>query len=169
MRRITVAVLSIAIVLAFIAGASMRTNTRAQEDANKNRIIVRGHGSAKSSEKPPGQQLTFIAADTPQHSFKTVPPGKKLVITDIFCNPRGVHQNLTVNLAMGKLMPERTPVPYVADILDQIDMTPGEPRETHLCTGYEFPSSYSVMAWTNAGLEADQWVSIEVTGYLVDN
>src|ERR1044071_8427729 len=119
MQRLTLPVVTVAILVAFTAGASVRTNTRAQEDANSNRIIVRGHGGANSSEKPPGQQLTFISASASQHSFKTVPAGKSLVITDIVCNPRDVRQNLTVNLAMGKLQPERTPVPYVADILHQ--------------------------------------------------
>jgi len=48
-------------------------------------------------------------------------------------------------------------------------MKPGESAETHLCTGYTFPAGYSVMAWTNAGLEPDQGINVTVTVYLVES
>ena len=83
-------------------------------------------------------------------------------------NARGVKQNLTVNLANGKLTPEIAAKPYTADILLQVFVKPGEGTETHLCSGYVIPAGHSVMAWTNAGLEPGQWVQVAVTGYLID-
>jgi hypothetical protein len=166
-------VLLVAVLVAFASGVfvTWRVDTRAQEQTNpdSNRILVHGFGNANSSERPPGQQFTLTAANAPQRSFKTVPAGKTFILTDMMYNGRGVRQNLTVNLAKGKLLPEKTDVPYVADILLQTNMKPGESAETHLCTGYAFPSGYSVMAWTNAGLEPDQWVNVTVTGYLIDS
>jgi hypothetical protein len=166
-------VLLVAVLVAFALGVCVtwRVETRAQEQTNpdSNRILVHGYGNANSAEKPPGQQFTLIAANAPQRSFKTVPAGKTFILTDMMYNGRGVRQDLTVNLAKGKLLPEKTDVPYVADILLQTYMKPGESAETHLCTGYAVPSGYSVMAWTNAGLEANQWVNVTVNGYLIDS
>jgi hypothetical protein len=165
--------LLVAVLVAFASGVCVtwRAQTSAQEQTNSdgNRILVHGYGNVNSSEKPPGQQFTLIAANAPQRSFKTIPAGKTFILTDMMYNGRGVRQNLTVNLAKGKLLPEKPDVPYVADILLQTYMKPGESAETHLCTGYTFPTGYSVMAWTNAGLEPDQWVNVTVTGYLVDS
>jgi hypothetical protein len=171
MRKLSLPLVVIAVLVAFVCGALLtgRSPTHAQgTDADSNRILVHGYGSANSSEKPPGQQFTLIASNAPQRSFKTIPAGKTFILTDMVYNVRGVYQNLTVNLAKGKLLPEKTDVPYVADILLQTDLRPGESQETHMCTGYVFPPGYSVMAWTNAGLQPDQWVQVAITGYLVD-
>ena len=171
MRKLSLPLVVIAVLLAFVCGAllTLRSQTHAQgTDADANRILVHGYGSANSNEKPPGQQFTLIASNAPQRSFKTIPAGKTFILTDMVYNARGVNQNLTVNLAKGKLLPEKPDVPYVADILLQMYMKPGESQETHMCTGYVFPSGYSVMAWTNAGLQPDQRVQVAVTGYLVD-
>lgn len=172
MRKLSLPIAAIAVLIAFVCGLSVtwRSQTHAQEQttADANRILVHGYGGTKSTEKPPGEQLTLIASNAPQHSFKTVPAGKTFVLTDMMYNARRINQNLTVNVAKGKLIPEKTDVPYVADILLQMYLKPGESQETHLCTGYTIPSGYSVMAWTNAGLEPDQWVQVAVTGYLID-
>jgi hypothetical protein len=173
MRKLSLPLVLVVVLVSFACGmcVTWRSQTHAQEQstADTNRIPVHGHGYANSSEKPPGQQFTLIISDEPRREIKTVPPGKTLILTDMMYNARGVRQNLTVNLAKGKLLPEKPDVPYVADILVQMYMKPGESQESHLCTGYVFPSGYSVMAWTNANLEPDQWVNVAVTGYLVDS
>jgi hypothetical protein len=165
-------VLLLAIAIAFVGGVILmqRSGSRAQEKTNddENKILVHGYGTANSAEKPPGEQFTLIASNAPQRSFKVVPPGKTFILTDMVYNARGVKENLTVNLANGKLTPERPDKPYVADILLQTYLKPTEAQETHLCTGYVIPSGHSVMAWTNAGLQSDQWVQVAVTGYLID-
>jgi len=165
-------VLLLAIAIAFVGGVTLtqRSGSRAQEKTNddENKILVHGYGAANSAEKPPGQQFTLIASNAPQRSFKVVPPGKTFILTDMVYNARGVKENLTVNLANGKLTPDRPEKPYVADILLQTYLKPTEAQETHLCTGYVIPSGHSVMAWTNAGLQPDQWVQVAVTGYLID-
>jgi hypothetical protein len=160
------------VALAFVAGSTVTqlSGSHAHEQANlgENKILVHGYGNANSSEKPPGQQFTLIASNAPQRSFKVVPPGKTFILTDMVYNARGVKENLTVNLANGKLTPDRPEKPYVADILLQTYIKPTESQETHLCTGYVIPSGHSVMAWTNAGIQPDQWVQVAVTGYLID-
>ena len=174
MRRPFLPVLIVAMLVAFASGVCVtwRADSRAQEQTNpdSHRILVHGYGNANSYERPPGQQFTLIAANAPQRSFKTVPVGKTFILTDMMYakTGRGVRQNLTVNLAKGKLLPEKPVVPYVADILLQTYMKPGESAETHLCTGYTFPSAI-LMAGLMPGLEPDQWVNVTVTGYLVDS
>jgi hypothetical protein len=173
MRKVSLPTLIIAVFAAFACGVSLtwRSQTHAQEQqtsTDQNRILVHGRGTASSNEKPPGQQFTLMASNAPHRSFKTIPAGKSFVLTDMMYNARGVKENLTVNLAKGKLIPEKSDVPYAADILLQMYLKPGESQETHLCTGYIFPSGYSIMAWTNAQLQPDQWVQIAVTGYLID-
>ena len=165
-------ILVLFLALAFVGGAALTqiSGSHAQEqlNADANKILVHGYGIANSSEKPPGQQFTLIASNAPQRSFKVVPPGKTFILTDMVYNARGVKENLTVNLANGKLTPDRPEKLYVADILLQTYLKPTEAQETHLCTGYVIPSGHSVMAWTNAGLQPDQWVQVAVTGYLID-
>ena len=172
-RKLYTLSLLLAMAVAFVAGATLTefSGSRAQgqsADIGADRIPVHGYGNANSSERPPGQQFTLIASNAPNRSFKVVPPGKTFILTDMVYNARGVRQNLTVNLASGRLTPEIQEKPYTADILLQTYLKPGEGAETHLCTGYVIPSGHSVMAWTNAGLEPGQWVQIAVTGYLID-
>ena len=159
----------LALGVGFIGGAGLTMLPGAfARTADDDKVLVHGYGTAISTEKPPGQQFTLIASNAPNQSFKVVPPGKTFILTDMVYNARRVRQNLTVNLANGRLIPEKPVVPYVADILIQIYLKPTEAQETHLCTGYVIPSGNSVMAWTNAGLEADQSVQVAVTGYLID-
>ena len=133
--------------------------------ASENKNLIRGYGFARSAQKPPGESLIFY---TPASSFRVVPPGKTLMLTDMFYNTRGVKQNLTVNLADAHVSTAKPNPPPKADILLQMDFQPGESKETHLCTGYAIPSGHGVSAWTNYGLDPDQTVQIVVTGYLVD-
>lgn len=172
-RKLHILFLLLALVIGFLAestltdySSSQATGQHADDDVDK--VLVHGHGKAKSAEAPPGQQFTLIASNAPNRSFKIVPPAKTFVLTDMVYNARGVTQNLTVNLAKGKLTPDRPDSPFTADILLQVYLKPGEGTETHLCTGYVIPSGHSVMAWTNAGLEPGQWVQVAVTGYLID-
>lgn len=165
-------VLLLAIAIAFVGGVTFaqHSGSRAQEKSTNavNKILVHGYGTASSSEQPPGQQFKLIPSNAPQQSFTVVPPGKTFILTDMVFNARGVRENLTVNLANGRFTPGNPEKPYVADILLQTYLKPTEAQETHLCTGYVIPSGNSVMAWTNFGLQPDQWVQIAVTGYLID-
>ena len=165
--------LLLAVTVAFVAGATLTefsgSHARGQTaEVCGDRILVHGYGHTNSSEQPPGQQFTLIASNTPNRAFKVVPPGKNFILTDMVYNARGVRQNVTVNLANGKLTPETQEKPFTADILLQTYLKPGEGAQTHLCSGYVIPSGHSVMAWTNAGLEPGQWVQVAVTGYLID-
>jgi len=126
-------------------------------------LLVRGHGRAISSLRPPGEQFTLDASDGPQRSFKVVPAGKKFVLTDVMYISQGsVKQDLTVNLGSAD------PANQKHDILFQVRISPGESHELHLCSGYVIPSGHALVAFTNAGLQPEQYVSVSVTGYLAD-
>lgn len=168
------------LVLAFVIGAGlgcvlpllmMSQATRAQETQSKpdqNRIFVNGQGIADSSKTPPTNpempfdRFTLFASNQQRRSFKVVPPGKTLIVTDIMYNTRLARQNLTVNFA--KITPEDK-----SQLFFQIYLSPGGQEETHLCTGYAIPAGWGVAAWTNAGLEPEQIVHIAITGYLIDD
>ena len=127
------------------------------------KILVQGHGRAISSLKPPGEQFTLIAENDPRRSFKVVPAGKKFVLTDAVYIAQGtVSQELTVNVA------DAQPASGKSGILFQVRVSPGESDEVHLCSGYVIPSGHALAAWTNAGLQPEQYVSVSVTGYLAD-
>jgi hypothetical protein len=144
-----------------ISQASQAREQDAKSDAN--RIFVNGRGVADSSKRPPEhwERFTLIASNDQRSSFKVVPAGKSFIVTDILYNVRLVRQHLTVNFA--RVTPDDK-----TDTLFQIYLTPGQQHETHLCTGYAIPSGYGIGAWTNAGLEPEQFVHIAVTGYLID-
>ena len=126
-------------------------------------LLVRGQGRAISSLRPPGEQFTLDASDGPQRSFKVVPAGKKFVLTDVMYISQGsVKQDLTVNLGSAD------PANQKHDILFQVRISPGESHELHLCSGYMIPSGHALVAFTNAGLQPEQYVSVSVTGYLAD-
>ena len=171
-RKSNPLVLLLATGFAFLSGSALKEfpRSQAQEQANAtdNKVLVHGYGVANSSEKPPGQKFTLISSNAPNRSFKVVPPGKTFILTDMMYNTRGVKQNLTVNLANGDITTERADSPPKANILLQVYLKPGESEEMHLCTGYVIPSGHAVMAWTNAGLEPDQWIQVAVTGYFID-
>lgn len=139
---------------------------RAQDSVNAAKpdgILVRGHGRAISSLRPPGEQFTFIASNAPRSSFKVVPPGKKFMLTDVMYETQlSVRQTLTVNIAIAN------PSANTHDILFQVSLDPGKSDQVHLCSGYEIPSGNTLVAFTNAGLTPEQYVSVSVTGYLAD-
>lgn len=145
---------------------SLPQSAHAQETVNAgqpDRLLVQGHGRAISSLKPPGEQLTLIASNAPQTSFKAIPPGKKFVLTDVMYETQGsVRQNLTVNIA------NANPSANTHDILFQVSLEPGKSDQIHLCSGYVLPTGNALVAFTNAGLAPEQYVSVSVTGYLAD-
>lgn len=126
-------------------------------------LLVQGHGRAISSLRPPGEQFTLIASNAPRRAFKVVPAGKKFVLTDVMYISQGsVRQDLTVNIA------NASPVNRTHDILFQVRISPGESDEVHLCSGYVIPAGHALVAFTNAGPEPEQYVSVSVTGHLAD-
>ena len=127
-------------------------------------ILVKGHGRAISSLKPPdSEHFTLTASNAPRASFKVVPPGKKFVLTDVMYIAQGsVRQNLAVNVA------NAYPALQKHDILFQVTLSPGGSDQVHLCSGYVIPAGNSLIAFTNANLEPEQYVSVSVTGYLAD-
>ena len=143
-------------------------STYAQESAGGaqgGRILVHGHGTADSSRRPPTEHMRhhFTLLDSPRHSFKVIPRGKRFVLTDIMLHDKGsVRQKITINIADAMPQIER------ANILLQIPFEPGRHEQVHLCSGYVIGSGHALVAWTNAGIEPDQLVNISVTGYLED-
>jgi hypothetical protein len=133
---------------------------KAQEPGH---LLVQGHGRAVSSLKPPGEQLTLVASNAPQRSFKVIPAGKKFVLTDVMYIAQGtVRQDVTVNIG------DANPATQTHGILFQVRISPGESEEVHLCSGYVIPSGHALVAFTNAGIEPEQYVSVSATGYLAD-
>jgi hypothetical protein len=131
--------------------------------AQSNQILVRGNGRAVSRLAPPGEQISLIPSNTPQRSFTVVPAGKKFILTDVVYQPQAsVHQPVTVNLGNANLSAGRH------DILFQFTVEPMKSDQVHLCSGYTIPAGNSLVAWTGHGPEPEQFVSISVTGYLVD-
>jgi hypothetical protein len=138
----------------------------AQETENAERpdkVFVQGHSRAISSLSPPGEQFTLIPSNAPTTSFKIVPPGKKFVLTDVVYHPQySVRQVLTVNIA------NYNPINNAPDILFQVRLEPNKSDQVHLCSGYVIASGHGLAAFTNAGLQPEQYVSISITGYLAD-
>ena len=133
----------------------------AQEESAK--ILVKRHGRAISAMKPPGEEFNLIAENSPRRSFKVVPAGKKFILTDVMYETQGsVRQSLVVNIA------NANPSADTHDILFQVSLDPGRSDQVHLCSGYVIPAGNKLVAFTNAGLMPDQYVSVSVTGYLAD-
>ena len=157
------------VVLALVVGAAAGfalnhiTNSQSAYARGADRLLVRGHGRAISSLKPPGEQFTLSASNAPQRSFNVVPAGKQLVLTDVMYIAQGsVRQDVTVNIG------DAHPADQTHSILFQVRISPGESDEVHLCSGYVIPSGHALVAFTNAAIEPEQYVSVSVTGYLAD-
>lgn len=146
--------------VSFVQSAGAQDATKAE---GTNKLPVQGYGRAISSLRPPGEQFTLTSSNDPQTAFKVVPTGKKFVLTDAMYSAQGsVTQTLTVNIA------DAIPEKQQQNILFQVKISPGESDQVHLCSGYVIPSGHALVAYTNAGLAPEQYVSISVTGYLVD-
>jgi len=156
------------LVLALVVGAAIGfplnriTNSPSVYAQESERLLVQGHGRAISSLQPPGEQFTLSASNAPQRSFKIVPAGKKFVLTDVMYIAQGsVRQDVTVNIG------DAHPANQTHAILFQVRISPGESDEVHLCSGYTIPSGHALVAFTNAAIEPEQYVSVSATGYLV--
>jgi hypothetical protein len=127
-------------------------------------LLAQGHGRAVSSTTPEAsEQFTFTASNAPRSSFKVIPAGKKFVLTDVMYITQGsVRQDLVVNIA------NSNPGVKKHDILFQVMLSPVKSDHVHLCSGYVIPAGNALIAFTNAGLEPEQYVSVSVTGYLAD-
>ncbi|MDX6497551.1 MAG: hypothetical protein QOG23_811 [Blastocatellia bacterium] len=138
----------------------------AQDGANaaqSNRILVQGHGRAVSALAPPGEQFSLSPSNAPRTSFTVVPAGKQFVLTDVMYEAQGsVRQPLTVNIANANLIAKKH------DILFQVSLEPMKSDQVHLCSGYVIPAGNSLVAYTNNGMAPEQYVSISITGYLID-
>ena len=158
---LVVLTLAIGMLVGFTFNQVLSSQTASAQASQQ--ILVQGHGRAISSLRPPGEQFTFTAWNDPQRSFKVLPVGKKLVLTDIMYISQGnVRQDLVVNIA------NANPANQTHDILFQIRVSPDESPEVHLCSGYVIASEHALVAFTNAGPAPEQYVSISVTGYLAD-
>lgn len=132
---------------------------------NSGKLLVKGDGRAISSVTPPtaSEQFTLIPSNAPRSSFRVVPAGKKFVLTDVMYMPQqSVRQNLVVNIS------DASPATQTHSILFQVKLSPGESHQVHLTSGYVIPAGNALIAFTNAGLAPQQFISISVTGYLVD-
>jgi hypothetical protein len=141
-------------------------SAHAQEMGNAGqppKVLVQGHGRANSSLRPPGEQFTLSTSDAPRSSFKVVPAGKQFILTDVMFETQGsVRQNLTVNISNANIPTNRQ------NILFQVSLDPGRSDHVHLCSGYVIPAGNTLVAYTNAGLGPEQYVSVSVTGFLAD-
>jgi hypothetical protein len=82
-----------------------------------------------------------------------------------------VRQDLVVNIADASPSPQNSKGPrseFGHSILFQVRLAPTESDQVHLCSGYIIRAGSSLIAFTNAGLEPEQYVSVSVTGYLID-
>jgi hypothetical protein len=85
------------------------------------------------------------------------------VLTDVMYIAQGnVRQDVAVNIA------DANPANQTHKILFQVWISPGKSDEVHLCSGYVIPSGHALVAFTNAGIEPEQYISASVTGYLAD-
>ena len=168
--RVTISILTlgVGIGVGFTVNRSSLRSASAQEPT---RILVRGHGRAISSLKPHDSEKFILYTDT-RNSFTVVPSGKRFVLTDVMYIAQGnVKQNVVVNIANANpstQIAKGTRSEFGHSILFQVTLSPSESNQVHLCSGYIIPAGSSLIAFTNAGLEPEQYVSVAVTGYLTD-
>lgn len=166
---ISILTLGIGMAVGFTVSPPTLQSASAQE---RSQTLVRGNGRAISSLKPHESEKFTLFADTSSSSFTVVPPGKKFVLTDVMYIAQGsVRQDLVVNIAEATPGTQKSPGPrseFTHSILFQVRLLPRESNEVHLCSGYIIPAGNSLIAFTNAGLEPEQYVSVAITGYLTE-
>ena len=166
---ISILTLGIGVGVGFTVNWSTLRSAYAQE---RTQILVRGNGRAISSLKPHDSEKFPLYADTSRSSFTVVPSGKRFVLTDVMYIAQGsVRQDLVVNIAHASPSTQQSKEPrseFSHSILFQVTLSPRESDQVHLCSGYVIPAGSSLIAFTNAGLEPEQYVSVAVTGYLTD-
>lgn len=125
-------------------------------------IIVRGSGRAISALKPPGEKFVLVTADI--KGTLTVPDGKKFILTDIlYIAQKNVKENLIVNIA------DLDKDNGTYGILFQICIGPQQSQQVHLQTGFEISSGHALTAFTGGAVADEQYVSISITGYFIDD
>ena len=129
--------------------------------APNDRVLIEGHGRAYTSWTPEsGEPFQFFYADASRGTFTDVPKGKKLVLTDVVYHPQlSVKEDITVNL----LETSRG-----SNIMFQIKVSPAKSEVVSLCSGYSIESGKRVKASTDANAKDGQYISVSVTGYLID-
>jgi hypothetical protein len=144
---------------------SRSTYAQDASEVQCNRILIHGSGVANSSWRPPTENMAHhFSLEGTGLFFKIVPPGKRFVLTDIMLHDKGsVKQKITINMA------NAFPQIGKANILLQIPFEAGKHEQVHLCSGYVIRGGEALVAWTNAGIEPDQFVNINITGYLEDD
>ena len=167
---ISIVTLGIGMGLGFTVSRPTLQSASAQE---KTQVLVRGNGRAISSLKPPdSEKFILYAGDASGNSFRVVPSGKRFVLTDVMYIAQGsVRQDLVVNIADASPSTQKSKGPHSEfgpSILFQVTLSPRESDQVHLCSGYILRAGSSLVAFTNAGLEPEQYVSVAVTGYLID-
>jgi hypothetical protein len=133
----------------------------AQSEEKFNKLRVEGHGRAYTSWEPSeAEKIIFSTKNESEKSFNVIPEGKKLILTDVVYNPQGsVKQNITVNLSESG---------QGNSIMFQIKVSPDKSEVVNFCSGYTIDSGKSVKAYTDTNAKDGQYISISVTGYLID-
>jgi hypothetical protein len=152
-------------VLGVIVGilAGYTAMGRTSQAAAVRQMLVDGDGRASTSVRPPGEPFLLHVRTPPLQSFTIIPRDKKFILTDVMYIAQGsLRQEIAVNIASAN------PLRQSHDILFQVRISPGESDDVHLCSGYVIPSGHSLTAFSNAGPEPNQFVSVAVTGYLAD-
>jgi hypothetical protein len=167
---ISILTLGIGMGVGFTVSRSTLQSASAQEPTQ---ILIRGSGRAISSLKPhDSEKFTLSGPDTSRIAFTVVPAGKKFVLTDVMYIAQGsVRQDLVVNIADASPSTQNSKGPrseFGHSILFQVTLSPRQSDQVHLCSGYIIPAGSSLIAFTNAGLEPEQYVSVSVTGYLTN-
>jgi hypothetical protein len=159
MQRRTPTAVGFGVIVGLLAGYSATARTTPIQDPRQ--VLADGHGRAISSLRPPGEPFMLHVTSSPEQSFKVVPSGKKFVLTDVMYIAQGsLKQDAAVNIASAD------PARQTHEILFQVRISPGESHDVHLCSGYVIPAGRSLVAFTNAGLAPEQYISVAVTGYI---
>lgn len=141
------------------------SNAIAQESRQTSeKQLLRGEGRANTSWKVPNHtKEPFTILTSPQSSFSIIPKDKNYVLTDVVFHPQqSVHQTVTVNISL------LDPTKQYVSILFQTKVNPNESETVNFCSGYVVPAGYSLVAYTGAGYQPEQYVSISFSGYLED-
>ena len=167
---ISIITILVGIGVGFTASWTTLRSASAQE---RTQILMSGSGRAISSLKPhDSERFALGADDNSRIAFTVVPAGKKFVLTDVMYIAQGnVKQDLVVNIANTSPITKNSKgsgSEFGHSILFQVALSPRQSNQIHLCSGYVIPAGSSLIAFTNAGLEPEQYVSVAVTGYLAD-
>ncbi len=159
MQKQTPTAVGFGVMVGLLVGYSATARTTPTQDTQQ--VLVDGRGRAISSLRPPGEPFILHVTRSPEQSFKVVPSGKNFVLTDVVYIAQGsLRQDAAVNFASAD------PVRQTHEILFQVRISPGESHDVHLCSGYVIPAGRSLVAFTNAGLAPEQYISVAVTGYI---